>query len=164
MENLITVIIFLIIFFSVINQIKKSQPGGKNEGLVARINTYLTDLQRKLEQQTGTKSSDGFEWDRLIDEEELVHTREDSLNDLVLPEKKQPPKPPTPARRKTDRPQKSRSEKRPTTEIKCRSGRSSRRWAMVETAKNRARLRQAIVWSEILGPPVGLKDPRGNRR
>ncbi len=159
MENIITLIIIVITVISVINQIKtKTQPKVKKAGLITRLNNYLTDLQRQLEQQTRSRSTNEFEWDQLIEEEELVHPREDSLEDLVLLEEKEPPPPPTPARRKTDRPHQRQLHVKARPKIKDQPRRRSMRSGFSKTARHRARLRQAIVWSEILGKPVGLRD------
>ncbi len=163
MENLITLFIIVITIISVVNQIKsKTQPKTKKEGLITRLNNYLTDLQRKLEQQARPHSSGEFEWDQLIEEEELVHTREDSLEDLVLLEEKEPP--PKPARRKTDKPRQRQTRKKVPVEIAPSHRRPPLQARLGKTARNRSRLRRAIVWSEILGPPVGLRGSIGKRR
>lgn len=179
MDNLIPVIIFLIVIWSIFSKIKQqkkqSGAGGKparTGGLVDRINAFLSDVQRQMEEEAAKRQGSGpadlTDWSRLVDEQEAEMPArpmaEDSLDDLVLeveapvPEyKPKPPvRPPRPAARglrKVETPPPA-----PPQPAMAAVGEPT-----AKRAGSRADLRRAIVWSEILGPPVSLRD-RGSDR
>ena len=177
MDNLITLIFIIIAVLSLLGKIqpkkKTKTESSSTGGWVERLNTYLTDLQNKMEQQANSDNSNASGWDELMDEadedDDLYDPDEYSLEDLVLEEetpqprlsvKKEPaaPSPVSAPARPSD--QATATPPAPSPQPTLRA--SHTMGAIL--AKNRQDLRKAIIWSEILGPPVALKDQTGQRR
>lgn len=177
MDNLITLIFIIIAVLSVLGKIqpkKKAGTGSKSTGgWVDRLNTYLTDLQNKIEKQANTNSADASGWDEIVggaeEEDDLIDADEYSLDDLELPEEpvhlvsneKTPLQPvrTQPVRTKIDRPDYKPKAPDATPPELC-----AKKTTSAYRSPSKDELRRAVVWSEILGPPVALKDQSGNRR
>lgn len=175
MDTIITLIVIAIMVVSVISQIKakqKAKPGAKPSntgGWVAKLNTFIADIQKKIDEQSKESSPGLAEWRQLMDGGNAgisqTDVPDDSLGDLVfeeddvpvLPEKKPPVRP--------VRAQAKPSDKKPVIpDAPQRPALRARKTTLSTMAGNRADLRRAVIWSEILGPPVALKDQPGNRR
>jgi len=195
MDNLIPILFLLIFIISIVSKLKPKKRTGAGAGekparsgsLVGRLNTFLADVQKKLEEEAAAARRQGrgsdadlSEWSQLVDAEDVEvrqgQTPDDSLEDLVL-EEVAPVTVPRPTRRPTPPPVRTttleRYQRPPIPQRLTRPAppaqpapQSARRAGTVpEPAKrvSRAALRRAIVWSEILGPPVALRDPGGDR-
>lgn len=167
MENFIPIIFVLIFIFSILSRKKArkdARTGGKpapTGSLAQRLNAFLTDVQKRIEQEAaaakGTPDVSG--WSQLVDDDE-----EESLEGLVLEADERvvmpPPAPkpsPPPKRREQSRirrvqdvaaPPRQKPEPAPAAKTVQRRSRGF----------DRAALRRAIVWSEIIGPPVALRE------
>jgi hypothetical protein len=181
MEELIPFILFVIFgILSVIGKVKKDKKKKRRakaqgrRGLAVRIHNWLTDLQKRIETQSKKAPKGQFDWEQLIGGSQLQRTqttpRDDALEDIDLDTAIQTPSPPpkaTPVATSPPpyRPQKP-SEKPdmvavepPLMTIKTR-----REPIPSVLPTDRAGLRQAVVWSEILGPPIALRDPFRDKR
>jgi len=173
MENLITLIFIIIAVLSVLGKIqpkKKTRADSEaSKGWLANLNTFLTDLQDKVEQQTNTNASNSSRWDELMDDEEAEDAYDEdeySLKNLSLEQDK----PQTISAKKEMSSPLVRDQARPMDREGAipKEAMSPELSATKKTgstpANNRDDLRKAIIWSEILGPPVALRDPSGNQR
>jgi hypothetical protein len=169
MDNIITLIVIFIVLGSMIRKLKarqKAKQGATSKGAnwITKLNAFLADIQRQIEQQSKGRSSGASGWDHLLDGGEPYRSQPDAdeaaLDDRVFEEvptqprpKKMPPAAPV-------RAQTSRSDKVPgvTRRRAVHAGQPS----CAPMAVSRAGLRQAVIWAEILGPPVALRDGRGN--
>lgn len=170
MENIFTLIVIIIAVLSVFSKLKvkqKTQPGG---AWVTKLRAFLTDIQRKIEQQSKDRTAGASGWDRLLDSGETFRSPsdadEEALDDQVLVEAKtQPPAKRMPPEAPVRIQQTSPSD---TTQLV----RAAQRRKALQTGKRsptfmaagRADLRKAVIWSEILGPPMALRDQRSGRR
>jgi hypothetical protein len=170
MENLITLIVFIIMIVSVVNKFRaKTKPGGKpakSGGLMDKLNAILQEVQDNIEQQQRKDSGDPSGWDQVMDEDERPKVRQhypepDSLNDLML-EEELPPPPPTKTRPREHR-MAGRERKKPVTAAVKHPVPGRKKCRRPGISMRRARLRKAIIWSEILGPPVALRKRSGDR-
>ena len=163
MDNLITLIIVIVTIVSVISNIRKQQrnkspqakPKKQQEGLFAKLSAALSEMQQQMEAGAAKRTSAKTPWDQLMDAAGggRVQTEpvDASLEDLILEEDTPQPQRAKPASRiATAR----RAEKRkaPTEPEPM----ARRRPPHYPTGRNR--LRKAIVWSEILAPPVALRE------
>lgn len=172
MENLITLIFIIIAVLSLLGKIQPKKKTGTESsssgGWMERLNTYLRDMQNKIEQQANQNTSDASGWDELMDEtdeaDDLYDADEYSLKDLVLEEEK--PQPRLAVKKEPAAPSQVIAPARPSDQVTAPpepSPQPSHAMGSI-LAKNRQDLRKAIIWSEILGPPVALKDQTGHRR
>lgn len=168
MDNLITLIFIIIAVLSVLGKIQpKKKPAVKSPktgGWMTRLNDYLTDLQNKIEQQAKTNPSDASGWDELMDDgaEDKVEYDADeySLEDLVLEEDQ-----PHPEVMKDVQEVPAPSQLPPGSgSLPLLHAEKATVSVSILAAKSRQDLREAVIWSEILGPPVALRDQTGNRR
>lgn len=175
MDTIITLILILIAFWSIFSKIKAKQktkqgatsPGG---GWVAKLNAFLVDIQRKIEQQSKDRTTGASGWDQFLDDGEEFGSPSDvdeaALDELVVEEAEAPPRPVKMPPAVPVMAQATRVEK-----TQFIPGGVPRRKALQagqppypSMAVSRAELRKAVIWSEILGPPVALRDKRVGRR
>jgi Sec-independent protein translocase protein TatA len=174
MDNLITLIFIIIAVLSIFGKIqpkKKADTASSNAGgWMAKVNAYLTDLQNKMEQQAKANTSDSSGWDELVEDVEeddsVYDSDEYSLEDLVLDEdepypavKKKPPAPPLvkASVRPLDRAE-------AIVEAQQQPAMRAGKTVSLTAGTKRQDLRKAIILSEILGPPVALRDQSGHQR
>jgi hypothetical protein len=166
MDNLFTLIAIIIVVVSVVRKIKAQQkspsgataPGG---GWITKLNAFLADIQRKMEQQPSGRATGASGWDQLLD----GGSQANSLEDLEFEEEEIPPSPPPMPIVTPSRAYKNRSDNQQIIPAgPRRSARCSEKQPLLRVARNRAALRKAVVWSEILGPPVALKNSRSGGR
>ena len=173
MENFIAVfIIILIALVSVARKIASKQTakqGGDPSaavGWASKLNTFIKDIQQRIDEQQPRKASSGAnEWRELMEEDAPSRRHQMATDDLIMedgddsvdypeemPSKRgsesesmlspQPPSPPA----------------MPTAKAKA-----DLRMPLLGSTMHGANLRRAVIWSEILGPPVALKGPGGDR-
>ncbi len=175
MDNVITLIVIIIMVVSIVNKLKpkdKAKQGKKpvrGGGLIDKLNAFLAEVQNNLEQQNKRTSGESFDWDDLIEEEQVseqkVRYESESLRNLVLEETPPPAPPPrTPSRMppRESRLARPKRESPAATDLKPAPG-SRRRRHRRSITMHPGQLRKAIVWSEIIGPPVALKGQQGDR-
>ena len=174
MENIVTLILIFIALWSIFRKFKAQRktkqgatlPGG---GWVTKLNVFLTDIQRKIEQQSKDRTTGASGWDQFLDDGEGFSSPSDAdeaaLDDMVFEETKTPPHtkkmpPAAPVRAQTSRSDKTQAIPGVPRRKAVHAGQPS----CAPMAVSRADLRKAVIWSEILGPPVALRDQRGGRR
>jgi len=180
MENIIPFLLFVI--FGILSTIakvkkdkkkKKSANGRGREGLAVRIHAWLTDLQKRIETQSKKAPKGKFEWEQLMDRSQLKTTdtppHDDTLEDIDLEPVKETPSPPkaTPIEAPSQQHTPIEPSEKPdlmAVEIPRMTIKARRKTTPSVLPTSRSDLRQAVVWSEILGPPIALRDPlRDNR-
>jgi hypothetical protein len=176
MDNLITLIFIIIAVLSLLGKIQSKKKAGAQSsstgGWMAKLNTYLTDLQNKIEQQAKTSTTNASGWDELMDEtdedDDLEDSDEYSLEDLVLEDEQPPPRlaakkePPAPS--PVSAPARMSDRSIATPEPSPQPALHACKTMGSILTRNRQDLRKAIIWSEILGPPVALKDTSEHQR
>ena len=170
MENIVTLIVIIIAGLSIFSKLKakqKTQPGG---AWVTKLRVFLTDIQRKIEQQSKDHTAGASGWDRLLDIGETFKSPsdadEEALYDRVLVEaetqtatKRMTPE--APVRIQQTSPSDTTQLVPDAQRLKAlHNGKPSRTFM----AASRANLRKAVIWSEILGPPLALRDRHNGRR
>lgn len=171
MDNIFTWIVIIIAILSAISEIRKKQrakKGAKPKGRswVKKLDAFLTDIQNRLEQQSKGSTDGASEWSRLRDGGEVGRSRSDAdeevFDELVFEEIEPPPRPK----------EKPSARVRPTRSDETQSVPGAPQPKALDAGKpsyaamavSRAELRKAVIWSEILGPPVALRDQLGDRR
>jgi hypothetical protein len=176
MEELILFLFFVIFgILSAIAKVRKDKKKSKSanargrEGLAVRIRAWLIDLQQRIETQSKKAPKGTFDWEQLIDGSKLTHTdttpHDEAREDIDLDTVKETPSPlpeaaPAAASPPTRMPTQPLEKpdmmafEPPRMAIKPR-----RKPVPSVLPTSRSDLRQAIVWSEILGPPIALRDP-----
>ena len=171
MDNIVTLIVIFIALWSIFRKFKAQQKAKQGAtppdgGWLTKLKAFLADIQRQIEQQSKDRTSGASGWDQLLDGGEPYSSQPDAdeaaLDDLVFEEaqtqphpKKMPPAAPV-------RAQTIRSDNVPG--IKRRKAVHAGQPSCAPMAVSRADLRKAVIWAEILGPPVALRDQRGGRR
>ncbi|MBT8338455.1 MAG: hypothetical protein HKP58_05090 [Desulfatitalea sp.] len=168
MEDLIPIIFFIIIsVISVLSKVaskkkKKGDDRAPARGLLAgKLNAFFSDIQRKLDEQAKQGDTGAMEWRRLMEDSVESISREDSQEDslegIVLqaddPALQPPPTPLVPHREK-------RRPTPPTPPAAAKPQRSE----MPALAFDRGDLQRAIIFSEIIGPPLALRAPDDDTR
>jgi hypothetical protein len=181
MEELIPFLLFAIFgILSAIAKVKKDKKKKKRskahgrEGLAVRIHAWLTDLQKRIETQSKKAPKGKFDWEQLIDRSQLKSTdttpHDDALADMGLDTVKQAPSPlpkATPAVTSPPPHKPIQSSEKPDTmavDIPRMMKKARRKPIPRALPTSRSDLRQAVVWSEILSPPIALRDPFGDHR
>ena len=171
MDNIITLILILIALWSIFSKFKaqqKNKQGATSKGgnWITRLNAFLTDIQRKIEQQSKDRTTGASGWDQFLDDGEEFGSPSDvdeaALDDLVFEEAQTPPHPKKMPPAAPVRAQTIRSDNVPG--VKRRKAVHARQPSCAPMAVSRADLRKAVIWAEILAPPVALRDQRGGRR
>lgn len=164
MEILIPILFFFIIFFVVVfkilNGLRKLlfSKGGK-EGKAATWKDFLKDLTDQLQQQMESRKTDTGDgrtaWELILGreiEEEPVE---------AIPGPPPPPEPPRPQKYRERAGHPAPSPVAKTTVGKERAKTASTPPAGLRrggAAPSVEELRNAVIWSEILGKPVGLRE------
>jgi hypothetical protein len=173
MDNFIPLIVILIFIVSIVSRIKSAQkpkagarPAPPGD-LGTKLKAFFSEIQQKLEEQAPSGPSGPSRWERLST---AGQTRlspppgdEMALDDLELEYEEAQPTP-LPVKKPPLRPAMTPT---PPPEELPRSGRPGP--CTPESLDAREApcpefLRRAVVWSEILGPPVALRDFFQNRR
>jgi len=174
MENTVTLILIFIALWLISRKFiaqQKTKQGATSKGgnWITRLNAFLADIQRKIEQQSKDRTTGASGWDQFLDDGEEFGSPSDAdeaaLDDLVFEEAQTPlhPKkmpPAAPVRAQTIRSDKTQVVPGVTRRKAVHAGQPS----CAPMAVSRADLRKAVIWAEILGPPVALRDQRGGRR
>ena len=174
MDNIVTLIVIIIAVWSIFRKLKarrKTQPGATPlvDGWIAKFKALTADIQRQIEQQSKDRTSGASGWDQLLDGGETFSTPSDAdaeaLDDRMVEDaqtqprpKKRPPA--APVRSQTSRSDRIQLVPGAPRQKALHAGKPSRTFM----AASRADLRKAVIWSEILGPPVALRDQRSGRR
>ena len=174
MENIVTLILIFIALWLISRKFKaqqKTKQGATSKGgnWITRLNAFLADIQRKIEQQSKDRTTGASGWDQFLDDGEEFGSPSDAdeaaLDDLVFEEAQTPPHPKKmppalPVRARTTPSDNTRFDPGVQRCKALHAGKPS----CASMAASRAELRKAVIWSEILGPPVALRDQRGGRR
>ena len=174
MENMLTPILIFIALWSIFRKFKahqKAKPGATSKGgnWIARLNDFLAEAQKKIEQQSKDRTSGASGWDQLLDGDEPYRSQPDAdeaaLDDLVFEGVQTQPHPKKMPPAATVRAQTIRSNKNQVVPSVTR-GKAAHAGqpSCAPMAVSRADLRKAVIWAEILGPPVALRDQRSGRR
>jgi hypothetical protein len=170
MDIVITLIVIAIAVWSMVSRYKaqrKKQPSATpvTGGWITTLKAFLVNIQRQIEQQSKNRTGDASGWDRFLDDSQTdsysTDLNEAALDDRVLTKAQtQPPSkrvaPVAPVRAQTSRSDKTQVDLGAPQRRALPAGKPSR----AIMAASRAGLRQAVIWSEILGPPVALRDQR----
>ncbi len=169
MDNIITLIVVIIVIVSAVSKIKAQQKPAKGAKpakpgeLATKLKAFFAEIQERFDAQPPKSTSGASHWGQLMQEDNLNGSSADhfdmSLEDLVL-EDEEPPaepeaKPPARSTRFETKKAKKQHADRPT-DLRAPA-------AAAKTAADRVFLRRAVIWSEILGPPVALRDFPGDR-
>lgn len=181
MEELIPFLLFIIVgVLSVIGKVKKGKKKKQSakvlgrEGLAARIHTWLADLQKRIETQSQKAPKGTLDWEQLIDRSQSESTHpvpyDDALEDIDFDAAKETPSP-LPKTTPITTPPQPRTPVQPSekptmmaVETPRMTIKANRQPIPTVLPKDRAGLRQAVIWSEILGPPIALRDPFRDHR
>jgi hypothetical protein len=166
MDALITLIIIIITVVSVVSRIRtkeKSKSGARpaaGSELGTKLKAFFTEIQRSFEEQTPKGPAGASRWQRLQDAGQAKgppeRSYELSYEDLELEEEKPPAAPvkKAPVRRPaSDSPKPAVAPPVDSAPAPC-----APKPLDAGTASCPESLRKAVVWSEILGPPVALRD------
>ncbi len=170
MDTIITLIIVIITIVSAFTRLKAKQKAAKGAKpvksgeLATKLKAFFTEIQERFEAQTQKGTSGAPHWGRLMQGDDANGSSADhydmSLEDLVLEDEELPAepekKPPARSTRFETQPSKKMPAGRPP-------GLGVPEPVPVKTAWDRAFMRRAVIWSEILGPPVALRDFPGDR-
>jgi hypothetical protein len=174
MDIVITLIVIAIAVWSMVSRYKaqrKKQPSATPlaGGWITTLKAFLTNIQRQIEQQSKNRTGDASGWDRFLDDSQTnsysTDLNEAALDDRVLTKAQtQPPskkiQPVVPIRVQTPRSDKTQMDPGALRSRAIPAGKPSRAFI----AASRADLRNAVIWSEILGPPMALRDQHSGQR
>jgi hypothetical protein len=174
MDNVITLIVIAIAIWSVVRKYRaqrKKQPGAKAlaSDWVTTLKAFLADIQRQIKQQSTDHSTGTSGWDQFLDDGETYRSSSDAdevaLDDRGWTEAQTQPSPQkippvAPVRVQTSRSDKTQVDPGALRRRALPAGKPSRTFM----AASRADLRNAVIWSEILGPPMALRDQRSGHR
>ncbi len=175
MENIITFIVIAIMIVSAVSKIKAKQKKKKSDkpsgsgGWIEKLNTFLANIEKNVQQQSKGSTTGISAWKQLMEGAKAgrlqTDPHEDSLEDLILEEDELPvltkqKRTVRPVKAPIKRPDKEKISPDATRKPALQAQKSKRSGI----AMDRASLRRAVIWSEILGPPVALRDQQGDRR
>jgi hypothetical protein len=160
MEVLIPILFFFIIFFvvlfKILNGIRKflfSKEG--REGKTATWKDFLKDLADQVQQQMEAQKPETEEgrsaWERLMGRE----IDEEPIEAVPVPP---PPPKPKRSRESAPRPAPSPIAKTAVGKEKTKAVSAPPGLKPGKTTPSAEELRNAVIWSEILGKPVGLRE------
>ena len=155
------ILIVLAIGSAIAKAVSKAKPKAKKKvtpaagELQKKLKGFFADIQEKLEAQSRKSDSTASQWDQLKRGDRAggppTNAYELSLEDLVLEEEEEPEKPvgqpPRPPSRVQPQPGGGKQPESRAAEP-----------LSAKTALTPEALRNAVIWSEILGPPVALRD------
>ena len=160
------ILIVLAVGSAIAKAVTKAKPKSKEKvtpaagELQKKLKVFFADIQEKLETQSRKSDSTASQWDQLKRGDKVggpaTNAYELSLEDLVLQDEEEPEKPDIQPPRPPSRVQpQAGGDKQPDPRaIEPLSA---------KTALTPEVLRNAVIWSEILGPPVALRDFSGER-
>jgi len=174
MDNIITLIVIFIVLGSITRKLKTRQKA-KQEGAtppdggwLTKLKAALADILRQIEQQSKGRTNSVSGWDQLLrggqpysSQPDLDEAAPDALvfeEEQTQPHPKKMP-PAAPGRDQTIRLDKTQV----VPGAKRRKALHAGQPSSATMAVSRADLRKAVIWAEILGPPVALRDQRGGR-
>ncbi len=165
MDDIITLIVIVIAVVSAVSKIKSQQkeksgpkPAAGSE-LGTKLKAFFAEVQRSFEEQKTKAPSGASRWEQLQSagrtEETPARNYELTLEDLELEEEQPPPAPvkKPPVRPARARPRPAAGQPVHSAPAACKSEPLDQKAAPCPEF-----LRRAVVWSEILGPPVALRD------
>jgi hypothetical protein len=181
MEELVPFLLFVVFgILSVLGKVRKDKKKRKRakvqgrQGLAVRIHAWLTDLQKRIEAQSKKAPKGTFDWEQLIDGSRLKRTdtapHDDARADIDLDPVEETPSPlskpaPVGASPHSHMPTKPLDKPDMTAvDIPRMTIKAERKPISSVLPTSRSDLRQAVVWSEIIGPPIALRDPFGDQR
>ena len=164
MDNIVTLIVIFIVLGSIVRKFKaqkKAKQGATppDGGWLTKLKAALADIQRQIEQQAKGRTGGASGWDQFLDGGEPYSSQPDADEAQTQPHPKKMP-PAAPVRAQTIRSDKTQVVPDVTRRKAVHAGQPS----CAPMAVSRADLRKAVIWAEILGPPVALRDQRGGRR
>lgn len=168
MENLFPLFFIVIVLLSIIGKIKKRPRPPKatkatEPGWIQKLNAMLAEIQERLQQSPQGGASGPSAWERLLKGADLSgsqpdgqsETRDDVVVETVKPVLRPAgARPVAPERAPTTR----RDKTAPIAAAPPTQVGPVAKGSIPTLPRSRADLRQAVIWSEILGPPVALKD------
>jgi hypothetical protein len=166
MDDIFTLIIIIITIVSAIGQIakskKKSAGGGKPAArgeLGTKLKAFFSEIQQRLEESSSKGSPGASPWDALQDvgqaKEPPAGSYELSLEDLELEEEEAPA---PPVKKPPPRPARVPAKPAAARPVDPAPEPCAPEPLVGKTAPCPEFLRRAVVWSEILGPPLALRD------
>lgn len=173
MDNLITLVVVIIFVVSMLSRIKAAQKP-KNDAkrippsdLGSKLRTFFAEIQRKMEEQAAGGPASTSRWDELSDgggtRQSSQSDDEMSLVDLELAPVEAQPSSPKPVKKPPSRPPMARSQPPEEGPHGGHPGSCKGEPMPANAASCPDFLRRAVVWSEILGPPVSLRDSPWDR-
>ncbi len=168
MDNLFTLIIIIIAILSLIGKVKprgrspKMSKSKSKPSWLDKLNAFIEEVQQSQSSEAPEEESEigASQWRTLMEKETASvseHSRrEHDLSDLELDEVPKPSKArpaSNAARARAGLPKREPVVPDPPAVPEEQAGH-------LALPHSRADLRRAIVWSEIIGPPVALRDPR----
>jgi hypothetical protein len=153
---------------------KQSAKVRGREGLAVRIHAWLTDLKKRIDTQSKNAHKGKLEWERLIDRSQPASTHsasyDDALEDIDFDAAIKTPSPlpkAKPFEKLTQPHMPTKPSEKPqmmAVETPRKQAEAGRKPCQTVLPTDRFGLQQAVIWSEILGPPIALRDPfRDNR-
>ncbi len=175
MEDVIMLVVFVIIitassiFSKLKAKLKKEQAAAPLAGgWTAKINALINAIARQIEQQGADRNTGVSGRDQMLDSGETFNSTsdadEESADDWMVEEEDTQPRlkrrsPASPVRAHTIESDKTQFVPDGPLRQALHAGKSSRTFM----AASRADLRNAVIWSEILGPPVALRDEHSGK-
>jgi len=173
MENIILIFIIVVIaLVSVARKIASKQTTKQGDGTPAavgwasKLNTFINDIQQRVEAQQPQESpTDANQWRELMEEDAPSRRQQMAMDDLIMEDEFDI----------DDHPEVRTSKRRPEAEpmpspqppsvpaMPPAKAKADLRIPLLGSTMGGANLRRAVIWSEILGPPVALKKPGGDR-
>ena len=170
MDDIFTLIVVIIAIVSAVGKIKAKQKSAegarpaKPGELATKLKAFFAEIQRSFDIQTSKGASGASRWGRLMQRDNIGISSgqqyDISLEDLELEGEDAPAEPKAKPPQRSTRFETKPSEKQPAIRPPDLSVPQP---VPAITARDRAFLRKAVVWSEILGPPVALRDFPGDR-
>lgn len=159
MEALITLIFIAIIFWKILSFFKRmltpardGQQKSEKKGLLQKFQEMMEQIEKDIAAKAKTGESGGeadeTSWKRFLGDRETADAETEATHHAATTAPGPPP-PPRPDRRRS-----ADTTPRPVPPAKARAKRTP------STRRRRRRLQQAVAWSEILAPPVSVRDPR----
>jgi hypothetical protein len=168
MENLFPLIFIVIALISIINKTKKRPKPARDTkapeaGWVQKLNAMLADIQQRLQQAPQGGASGPSPWERLLKGVEVPGSQPDAQaaagDEPALEALKTATRPARILPVASERATAVRMDKTPPAATAFQTPAASLEKVSVRPVPgSRADLRKAVIWSEILGPPVALKD------
>jgi hypothetical protein len=182
MEDLITIFIFLAIAaISIFQKVRRNKkkaaekagpPKAPKPGsLTYMINDFFSKIQERIEVESNRGPSSTEDWRQLMDDGSVAVTDQETLEDIVLdddifddvyvPETKlKTAKPQIKSSREIEPPKQRSQVNAPMAPTDSRKPMHQSNRIL---PRGRMGLRKAVIWAEIIGPPVALRDKHPDR-